>query len=853
MVSLRAAGADPTQFFEQHCYDCHDADEKKGGIDLTALKPDFTNMENFARWVKVYDLIESGEMPPKKKDRPTEPERAAILKELRDSLVTTEQARLQDGPRTSVRRLTRAEYENTMGDLFEMPGVALADELPVDGSAHGFDKNSDALDTSHVNVASYLAAADRVLDIAIATQPQAPVAKKQRLSLTSPGGGLAHGMLSGSAILLKGKAFDPAFPPTAAARHVGEGEHDRLGLYHNGSSVGIFNHNGASDYPILREFATLYPGRYRIRTSLWSFQWDKGKVLPSRGSEAFGLTAVRLTDNGTGASRQSSTLLGYYPAPSLEAQVHEVVQWLNLKDTIGFNAVSLPANNTPPDKGGVMGWSGPGLACDWVEIEGPLHEVWPSAAHRLLFGELPLVEWKGDAQPGVRPPLRKSVRQEVAHSRNQPDKSAGLWTVKSDAPLVDADRLLANFLPRAFRRPVAEEVRRKYVASVEARLKAGDCFESAMRWAYRTALCSSDFLFHLSGNPDDHALALRLSYFLWNSEPDTRLTELAATGKLRTSLRSEVERLLTDAKSQRFIDDFLGQWLKLRSIGTNDPDQKLYPDFDQYLQDSMVSETRSFFRELLGKNLDASHFIRSDFAMLNEKLARHYGIAGVSGPQIRRVALRPDCPRGGFLTQGAILKITANGTTTSPVPRGAFVLARLLGQPPEPPPPNTPAVEPDVQGTTTIREQLDKHRADPSCAACHAKIDPPGFALESFDVIGGQRKNYRAISNGPQYPRDNLDPTIDVMFRLGPLVDPSGTLADGRPFSGIAEFQALLANDPRLLKNLTEQFTVYATARPLAFSDRDEIAGIVQRTQKQGGGIRTLLHELVQSRLFQTP
>ena len=575
-------------------------------------------------------------------------------------------------------------------------------------------------------------------------------------------------------------------------------------------------------------------------------------MLPSRGVEAFGLTAVRLTDNGTGASRQSTTQLGYFPAPSLDAQEHELVCWLNFKDTIGFKAASLPARNTPPDKGGLMAWSGPGLACDWVEIEGPLNEVWPSAAHRLLFGELPLVEWKADAQPGVRPPLRKSVRQEVAHSRNQPDQSAGVWTVKSDAPLVDADRLLANFLPRAFRRPVAEEVRRKYVASVEARLKAGDCFESAMRWAYRTALCSSDFLFHLSGNSDDHALAARLSYFLWNSAPDARLTELAATGQLRASLRSEVERLLTDAKSQRFIEDFLDQWLKLRAIGANDPDQKLYPEFGQYLQDSMVAETRAFFRELLEKNLDASHLIRSDFAMLNEKLARHYGIPGVSGPQIRRVALPPDCPRGGFLTQGAILKVTANGTTTSPVPRGAFVMARLLGQPPEPPPPNTPAVEPDVRGTTTIREQLDKHRADASCAACHAKIDPPGFALESFDVIGGQRANYRAISNGPQYPRDNLDPTIDVLFRLGPPVDASGALADGRPFGGIAEFQTLLATDPRLLKNLAEQFTVYATARPLAFSDRDEIAAILQRTQKQGGGIRTLLHELVQSRLFQT-
>src|SRR6185369_11345003 len=185
---------------------------------------------------------------------------------------------------------------------------------------------------------------------------------------------------------------------------------------------------------------------------------------------------------------------------------------------------------------------------------------------------------------------------------------------------------------------------------------------------------------------------------------DDALTQLAASGKLHDGkvLDEQVERLLADPKSQRFIEDFLGQWLKLRAIAANDPDKKLYPEFSPYLQDSMLAESRAYFRELIEKNLDASYLVKSDFAMLNEKLAQHYGIPGVSGPAIRRVALPPGCPRGGFLTQAAILKVTANGTTTSPVVRGAFVMARLLGQPPEPPPPNIAAVEPDVQGATTI-------------------------------------------------------------------------------------------------------------------------------------------------------
>ncbi len=343
--------------------------------------------------------------------------------------------------------------------------------------------------------------------------------------------------------------------------------------------------------------------------------------------------------------------------------------------------------------------------------------------------------------------------------------------------------------------------------------------------------------------------------FFWNSMPDEMLSNLAGSGKLHDPevLRSEVDRLLKDRKSQRFVEDFLGQWLKLRQIAANDPDRKLYPEFSPYLQDSMVAETRAYFREMIDKDLDAGHLVRSNFAMLNEKLAAHYGITGVSGPAIRRVPLPPDCPRGGFLTQASILKITANGTTTSPVPRGAFVMERLLGQPPEPPPPNIPAVEPDVRGATTIREQLEKHRSVAICASCHAKIDPPGFALESFDVIGGFRDRYRSIGNGDPAPRGSIDPFIGISFKLGPKVDASGVLPDGRKFGGIAEFQTLLARDSApLLKNLAKQLAVYGTGREIAFSDRENIASILEKTQKKGGGVRSLIHELVQSSLFQT-
>ena len=850
-----AVDAIPQSFFEAHCFECHDAASHKGGLDLTALKLDLANGDNFARWLKIHDRIESGEMPPKSSKRPPAAESATVTILLQQSLIAADRARLDTDGRTGLRRLTRVEYENTIRDLFDLPGIALQSSLPADGSAHGFDKNSDALDISHVNLAKYVEAADHALDLAIATRPQPPQSVNQRISLATQYI-VQVILLNGDAVLLRDKQPDPNFPPAGEQGHLDHGAHNRMGSFSEKSAVGVFRHEDESFNPYFQEFATLYPGRYRIRASFWSFGWDKGEVLPSRGIEAARLSAVQLTENGRGGGHPSY-VLGYYDAPSLEPKVHEFVTWLNFKETLGFNAASLAPVHNYNRKGRAMAFTGPGLSCDWLEVEGPLHDVWPPPGHRALFGELPIVEFKPEEHPGVRAPQRKTVQQEIIGAKNKFDPVSGVWTVKSEQPLADADRLLAAFLPKAFRRPVEAAVRQAYVAKVDERLKVGDCFESAMRWAYRAALCSPDFLYHVepAGRLDDHALACRLSYFLWNSLPDESLTKLADSGQLRTPeiLRSEVDRLLADAKSQRFVEDFLGQWLRLRQIASTDPDRKLYPEFSPYLQDSMVGETRAYFRELLDKNLDASHLVRSDFVMVNEKLAMHYGIPGVSGSTIRRELRPADSPRGGFLTQGSILKITANGTTTSPVPRGAFVMDRLLGQPPDPPPANVAAIEPDVRGTQTIREQLDKHRSNAVCASCHAKMDPPGFAMESFDVIGGWRTRYRSIGEGDPAPRGSIDPFIGISFKLGPAVDASGVLPDERAFQNIADFQSLLAADPKpLLKNFAQQLTIYSTGRDLAFSDRGEIASLVERTQKHGGGIRTLIHELIQSSLFQT-
>ena len=253
------------------------------------------------------------------------------------------------------------------------------------------------------------------------------------------------------------------------------------------------------------------------------------------------------------------------------------------------------------------------------------------------------------------------------------------------------------------------------------------------------------------GRLDDHALATRLALFLWNSIPDDTLRALADKGELGKPavLRAQTERMLDDPKSRRFVEAFTDYWLDLRKIDDTSPSTTLYNDYelDDPLKLAAVEETRLFFAELLRADLPARNVVDSDFTFLNERLADHYGIKGVSGVDFRKVKLPADSVRGGLMTQASVLKVTANGTTTSPVLRGHWITERILGLETPPPPPSVEAVEPDIRGAVTIRQQLDKHRADASCASCHRKMDPPGFALESFDVMGGYRERYRAVSD----------------------------------------------------------------------------------------------------------
>ncbi len=419
-------------------------------------------------------------------------------------------------------------------------------------------------------------------------------------------------------------------------------------------------------------------------------------------------------------------------------------------------------------------------------------------------------------------------------------------------------------MTRAYRRPVDRLDADRFFQLVEEAFDSGGSLIESLLTGYAAVLCSPEFvsLREEPGELDDHELATRLSYFLWNSEPDDALRQLAETSGLRDPkvLRDQVDRLIDSPKAERFVDAFLAYWLDLRRIGETSPDEFLYNDYylDDLLVESAELETQRYFLELLRENLSASHLIDSDFAFVNESLAAHYELPAVKGVELQRVSLPADSPRGGILTQASVLKITSNGTNTSPVKRGAWVMERLLGQKPPPPPPSVPGLEPDTRGATTIREQLARHRELESCNRCHRQIDPVGFALESFDVMGGWRERYRTLNQSRGEPVEGFGKNGQPFkYRLDQPVDSTGQLPDGRPFQNIIELKEMLLEDRRqIARNLVQQLVVYGTGATPRFSDRAIIEQILDRARiadEQGQDqypVRTLIQETVASPLF---
>jgi hypothetical protein len=876
--------ADFRSYLETHCIDCHDSATKKGGLDLESLSIQLDSQEVFAKWALVHDRIAAGEMPPKSREsRPSEQENADALKRLDARLHDADIARIAKNGRALFRRLTTQEFENALRDLLYLPGLRIKQLLPEDERRHGYNKIGQALDLSNVHLSQFMDAADVALAAAIATRSTPPPVRRVRFGGAAISDAMTW-MAHGSAVPLRDKQYDPLVPLPSpdddlnANQELKKSRYATLGrvLRDYPHAGGYFT--GAVHRPMIfsLEYAPIYAGEYRIRTSAWGFWWDRGKVEPPHRNESFALTAW-LPSDGPRFVHSPSRWLGLFDVSSLESRVHEYASWFDVNEELVFDIGTLNGHEKttgrfPGDaKGACAVYCGPGIALDWVEVEGPLFGQWPPRSHVALFGDLPIRSF--DQGTEILAPRRTVVRQRSRSSMARPTNASipkeesepPLESVFSGHPEEDATRLLAQFLPRAFRRPVTTEEVQAYVQIVARELQRHACFEDAVKEACKAALCSTEFLFVggdgtvdvRSSRPRlaDRTIAERLALWLWNSVPDDALLAVANEGRLHLpeALKQQTHRLLADSRSDRFIADFADQWLDLRKIDATQPDLRVYPEAREHLKHSMIAETRAYLREMITSDLSVTHLVKSDFAMLNQSLSVHYGIAGVTGCAIRKVVLPPDSPRGAFLTQAAVLKVTANGTTTSPVTRGAWMNERILGNPVPPPPADVPALDPDTRNATTIREKLEKHRADAVCAGCHAKIDPPGFALESFDVIGGFRERYRSLFTGSPLMEFHFDCGWDPRVRLNQSVDPSGQLSSGERFQNLADFQSLVLRNPEALAaNMVRQLLMYATGAAPHYSDRREIERIVAATKPSRHGLRSLIDAIVQSDLFLT-
>lgn len=792
------------------CLGCHTGAAAKGGLDFATLGFDLNNRATRERWVRVHDRVEKGEMPPKGVPFAAA-SRAEMLGPLAPLLVKADREDAAKNGRGPMRRLNRDEYEQELRDILQLPHLDIRDMLPEDREAHHFNKVAETLDMSRVQLTAYLDASEAALRQAMVNAPAPPAMTKFHASgLKLFPGYRSTGTIRSMYFLKDNKGINVEQERwTPLPKELAEDPALEMGLFRSpGWPYGAFP----------RGFSAPHAGEYRVRFSARAVLQHPGyDVSDAKHAVPMTFRSRRPTNHDIAEDVKSvGGILEIQPG----ARVYETTVRLAAGQTVEYGLLGLPVPQVDAEgKTGSYRFpplppeGQPGVAFQWIEIEGPFPpSLWPPPSHRVLFDEL-----------GISPTPAQPKRE--------------------------ASRLLRRFLKLAARGPVPEEAVSRFERLVFASLDRNEPFPEAMLAGYQAFLCSDLFLY-LREPDDNSAIADRLSHFLTNSRPDAQL--LGARLRDPSVLQQETNRLIESPGFERFVKNFAGYWLDLRYLRRDDPDKRLYPEYqlDEYLTDSLERETLTFLTAMVRENLPIRHLVDSDFLYVNERLAKHYELESVYGAALRRVAVPEGSPRGGILTQGAILKVTAHGVSTSPVLRGAWIMDRILGEPPPPPPPGVPAVEPDIRGAKTIRDLLAMHTQSSTCASCHATFDPAGLALENFDVAGRWRTHYRGTAEGERVT--GIDHTgHDYAYTIAGAVDASGTLADGRRFRDVRDLKAIFAaNDRQLARNLLHQLTIYSTGVPVRFSDRPEIEKMLDICAADGYRTRDLIHALVRSRVF---
>ena len=823
-------------YLKQHCHECHGAKKQKADRRLDQFSTKQA-LDETARDLleEALDAMNRGEMPPRKKGiaEPSAQQTQEVIAWITSYLDVVSNA--GKSSTTVLRRLNRFEYVRTIRDLLgvDVDSFDPTGDFPPDAKIHGFDNNGETLTLSDYQLQRYLEVAEAYLDQACYFDRPSPETSNWSYTGKDFNGVLAYERAPVTWRLI--------IPAGSSADQIKQGDYLEIGhgqpSERHPNFVTHFVRQGGVPadgwYQIKIKAAAanrLSHGyehaefeRYQqepLKLALWIA--PEARLLDKNAADQRRLTAVWDLPDGKPTTfstkvwlrRGAIPFLSWANGISSKGNIRRVAEKYHpeiiratatQRDAAKLgdkSAMALVQQLDRNENNAVLSerYHGPRVRVWNMDISGPVHEQWPPASHRLLFGK------------------------------------------QTDASQIDLDELVLRFTTRAFRQPVKSQDVEHYVQFIRDRLAAGNKPERAIKLGLIAILTSPRFLYLDEGNEQlgsalaPHELAARLSYFLWSSMPDETLAEKANAGILTGHQRNvEIQRMLADPKADAFIEHFTDHWLRIDTLGAMPPDPKAFEVYyKNRLEAFFKQETRLFFADLLKENGSILNLLDSDYSFLNGALAQHYGVEGVTGEAFRKVRFKPQHHRGGLLGQGSVLTLTANGIETSPVVRGVWVMENILGTPPSPPPPDVEPLEPDTRGAVTIREQLKKHRNVAACADCHNRIDPAGFALEFYDPIGGYRSHYksRAARNPP--------------------VDGSGSLVSGETFQNEQDFKKLLlTRKDRFTEALTAKLLSYATGRQLTFRDNAEIKRIAAECAKQGYGLRDLITGVVNSNIFQ--
>lgn len=858
MATAAAATAEVSSnhqaFFAAHCTKCHSEKAQEGGVRLDDLPFAIATVETAERWQKVLGVLNAGEMPPAEEPPPNPETKLELLADLSQALADARRAIGDQGQVSLVRRLNRREYRHTLRDLL---GVEVdTSSLPDDTGTGSFDTIGSGLFMSSDQLEQYLAIGRQAIEAAASDWPKPgdtrPERKIERREVETLARQQIESLLNGyfltgyrkakeweaaGAYSLKTKDF--GFPDEYEAKFRIQ-QYENHGPYlehflaapHSDSGVWLmYAANNYHDTEAITIPPTAPPGNYLLRLRVAA----AAEVPPGRKFLEMGNKGIKDGERSDFETIEALQVTGSIDQPQLiEIPVRVTASgprtWYFREKRFNDGQADSFQNSLDKSKNGV----GRDLAIwiDWVEWDGPVPSGTPSIVHTQVFGSLPK---KGPEEQVVRTILRRF----------------GTLAFRGATPANDfLDQLVTVY---------------------ESRRTAGDEPLVAIREPMAVMLAAPGFLYladPLAAQSDserddeqntrqlsDRELATRLAYFLWAAAPDAKLLAVAASGKLREPavLAAEVDRLIANEKSHDFAAGFTHQWLSLDRLDFFRFDHQLYPDFDESTRAAAKREVYETFHMLLAGNRDARQLLKSNDVVVNGLLATYYGLddAGspVTGDAFRNVKLGPESPRGGLLGMAAILAMGSNGERTSPVERGAWVLRKLLNNPPPPAPPNVPQLSRLESKPVTPRERLRMHQEQPQCAQCHRSIDPIGMGLENFDAAGRWRNEEKFYGRG-WVVKDKV--AGKVVNKSWPI-ETAGAFHNGPSFRDFYELrdEIATAHGPAFVHGLIENLFAYAIGRPVSFADAESIESMAQAAARDGG-LKSIVQRLVASQEFQT-